>query len=307
MKLPVRQTDTILRVRDLSKSFREIKAVNDLSLDVQQKDIYGFLGPNGSGKSTTIRMMLSLLKPDAGTIEIFGTSFQQNRKKILTNVGAFIEKPDFYEYLTAYKNLDILCSYSWIRPERSSIMEILELVGLTERADSKVSTFSKGMKQRLGIAQALLHDPELLILDEPASGLDPSGNRDIRELIRYLNKEKGKTIILSSHNLAEIEMIANRMVIIKKGEKVIEGEVRKLLTEQTYETSFILDDPARAAALLANSEFDVGPAKINENVLVVNCTRALIPDINAYLAAGGMRIESIKMEQNLEDYFLNLT
>ena len=181
MPHPARQVDTILRVRNLSKSFGEIKAVNDLSLDVQQKDIYGFLGPNGSGKSTTIRMMLSLLKPDAGTIEIFGTSFQQNRKKILTNVGAFIEKPDFYEYLTAYKNLDILCSYSGIRPERSSLMEILELVGLTERADSKVSTFSKGMKQRLGIAQALLHDPDLLILDEPASGLDPSGTDERAE------------------------------------------------------------------------------------------------------------------------------
>jgi ABC-2 type transport system ATP-binding protein len=190
---------------------------------------------------------------------------------------------------------------------KQKIREILELVGLEERAASLVGTFSKGMKQRLGIAQALLHDPELLILDEPASGLDPGGNRDIRDLIRFLNKEKGKTIILSSHNLAEIEMIANRMVIINKGRKVIEGNVLELLTEQSYRTRFAVDDPKKALRLLHSSSLISEDPEISEKVLAISCTRQIIPDINAVLVQGGLRVESIRMEQNLEDYFLNMT
>jgi ABC-2 type transport system ATP-binding protein len=285
----------------------DIKAVDNLSLEVMRKDIYGFLGPNGSGKSTTIRMMLSLLFPDSGTIEIFGSLLGQNRKNILRNVGAFIEKPDFYEYLSAYKNLEILCVYSGIGKNRKKIMEILELVGLKDRASSKVNTFSKGMKQRLGIAQTLLNDPELLILDEPASGLDPSGNRDIRELIRYLNKDKGKTIILSSHNLAEIEMIANRMLIIKEGRKIIEGEVRDFLTEQIYKTTFIVDNRRKALELINESNIAIGPVAEFDRGLHIQCTRKVIPEINAFLVMGGIKVESIKVEQNLEDFFLNLT
>ena len=301
------QTEPILRVTNLSKSFRDIQAVRDLSLEVMKGDIYGFLGPNGSGKSTTIRMLLTLLRPDAGQIEVMSMPLAGNRRAILKKVGSFIEKPDFYENLTAYKNLEILCGYSGIRPDQNRIREILDLVGLKKRAGSAVRTFSKGMKQRLGIAQALLHDPELLILDEPASGLDPSGNRDIRDLIRYLNREKKKTIILSSHNLAEIELIANRMVIINNGQKVVEGEVKELLAHQNYLTSFTLDDAPAAIRLLQEGKFNVKPLAITEYVLQVQCTRQSIPDINAFLAAKGIRIESIKVEQNLEDYFLNLT
>ena len=304
---PFQQTDTILRVQHLSKSFNDIKAVDNLSLEVMRKDIYGFLGPNGSGKSTTIRMMLSLLFPDSGTIEIFGSLLGKNRKNILKNVGAFIEKPDFYEYLSAYKNLEILCVYSGIGKNRNSIMEILELVGLKDRAFSKVNTFSKGMKQRLGIAQTLLNDPELLILDEPASGLDPSGNRDIRELIRYLNRDKGKTIVLSSHNLSEIEMIANRMLIIKEGQKIIEGEVRDFLKDQYYKTTFIVDSGNKARDLINQSNISIGSVSEFEAGLHIQCTRKAIPEINACLVSGGVRVESIKVEQNLEDFFLNLT
>ncbi len=301
------QTDAILQVVNLSKKFREIKAVDDLTLTVAKGDIYGFLGPNGSGKSTTIRMMLTLLEPDQGEVRVFGMPLHRNRRRILRNVGAFIEKADFYEYLSAFKNLEILCGYTGIRPEKARIREILELVGLQERAGSPVKTFSKGMKQRLGIAQALLHDPELLILDEPASGLDPVGNRDIRELIRYLNKEKGKTIILSSHNLGEIEMIANRMVIINKGKKVIEGDVQQLLTERSYRTRFTVDDPTRAVSLLRDSRLEIPEPETDAGSLALNCTRQAIPDVNATLVAGGIRVESIRMEQSLEDYFLNMT
>lgn len=300
-------SDLILETKNLSKQLKDIKAVDDLSFNVREKDIYGFLGPNGSGKSTTIRMLLSLIRPDRGQITIFGLPLQTNRLKILRNIGAFIEKPDFYEYLSAYKNLELLAAYSGIRSKYSDLMQNLELVGLKERAESKVKTFSKGMKQRLGIAQALIHDPELLILDEPASGLDPSGNRDIRNLIRYLNKEKGKTIILSSHNLGEIEMIANRMIIINKGRKVIEGEVNTLLTAQSYRTTLSLDDVEKAADILRESNILTNSLIIRDNMLHIQCTRASIPDINALLVSKGIRVESIKVEQNLEDYFLNLT
>lgn len=297
----------ILEVHNLSKHFKDVQAVDDLSLTVQEFDIYGFLGPNGSGKSTTIRMMLSLLFPDAGQINIFKKPLRKYRREILGNIGAFIEKPDFYEHLSAKKNLDILSWYSGIKVQPKKISEILELVGLNDRSKSKVNTFSKGMKQRLGIAQSLLHDPDLLILDEPASGLDPSGNRDVRELIRYLNKEKGKTIILSSHNLNEIELIANRMLIIKNGKKIIEGEVQSLLSQQEYLTNFQVNDLERSLSLLNNSSLDIVNVKLMENGIQVQCKKQLVSDINSYLVSEGIRVKSIRIEQSLEDYFLNLT
>lgn len=301
------QDEIIVKASSLSKRFRDIMAVDDLSFGVKKGDIYGFLGPNGSGKSTSIRLMLSLLRPDAGNIEIFGMPLRHKRMPILRRVGSFIEKPDFYEYLSANRNLELLCRYSGIPARQARIMEVLGLVGLSERAASKVKTYSKGMKQRLGIAQALLHDPELLILDEPASGLDPSGNRDIRELIRHLNVNMGKTIILSSHNLAEIEMVASRMLIINKGKKVVEGDVRELLNAQEYLTVFVVDDAARAMAFLNESRLGATGARISGNRLELQCTRDTVPDITAFLAAKGVRIETVRIEQNLEEFFLNIT
>ncbi|MCF8367795.1 MAG: ABC transporter ATP-binding protein [Bacteroidales bacterium] len=297
----------VLNVQGLSKKLKNIQAVSDLSFTVQKGDIYGFLGPNGSGKSTTIRLMLNLLKPDTGHINILGLSLNENKLKILSQIGAFIEKPDFYEYLTAYKNLEILLQYSGIKPSKKNISETLELVGLNERSGSKVKTFSKGMKQRLGIAQALLHDPELLILDEPASGLDPSGMKDIRELIKYLNKEKGKTIILSSHNLLEIESIANRMLIINKGKKIVEGDVKELLKEHNYCTRFKLDDADKAKKALASASFGEMKVEIENKDLMVFCPAELVADINTYLVNKSFRIDAIRIENSLEDYFLTLT
>jgi ABC-type multidrug transport system ATPase subunit len=222
----------IITIRGLSKRFNHLQAVDNLNLEVLEADVYGFLGPNGSGKSTTIRMMLSLVRPDSGTIDIFGMSLKNSRKDILSRIGALVEKPDFYEYLSAYKNLEILSSYFGRKDSRDRIMEVLEITGLQDRANSKVKTYSRGMKQRLGIAQAILHDPELIILDEPTSGLDPQGVKDIRDLILYLSREIHKTILLSSHQLHEIELVANRMVIIDKGKAVIEGEVKELLKDK---------------------------------------------------------------------------
>lgn len=300
-------TEPIVNVHNVSKKLKQIQAVSDLSFTVYKKDIYGFLGPNGSGKSTTIRMMLSLLKADEGTIEIFGQSLNTDRLQILSGIGAFVENPNFYEYLSARKNLELLAAYSGIKIENNRIDETLELVGLLGRADSKVKAFSKGMKQRLGIAQALLHKPELLILDEPASGLDPSGMRDMRNLIQLLNKEKGISIILSSHNLQEIEHIANRMLIIHHGKKIVEGDVQELLSSHNYFTRFQVNNRDLAKQILDKSLFASDLIEVDGEGLRIQCKRNEVAQINKLLVENGVEVGLIKVEQNLEDYFLNIT
>jgi ABC-2 type transport system ATP-binding protein len=298
---------TMIRVRGISKRLKDIQAVDHLSLDVFGGDVYGFLGPNGSGKSTTIRMLLSLVGADEGNIEIFGLHLKQHYKKILGRIGALVEEPDFYEYLSAYKNLEMLSFYTGKPASPERITEVLELVGLKKRALSKVKTYSKGMKQRLGIAQALIHDPELLILDEPGIGLDPAGVKDIRELIRYLNAELNKTIFLSSHQLNEIEQLSNRMIIINNGRKVVEGSVEELLQKHHFHTRFQVDDPQRAIRYIRESNFDISAAELEGPALNVFCKRELVPLINRYLNENGIMVKTIVQQQGLEDYFLNMT
>lgn len=299
--------EPMIRVRGISKKLKDIQAVDHLSLDVFGGDVYGFLGPNGSGKSTTIRMLLSLVRPDEGKIEIFGLHLKQHYKKILGRIGALVEKPDFYEYLSAYKNLELLSFYTGKPASPERITEVLELVGLKKRALSKVKTYSKGMKQRLGIAQALIHDPELLILDEPGIGLDPAGVKDIRELIRYLNAELNKTIFLSSHQLNEIEQLSTRMIIINNGRKVVEGSVEELLQKHHFHTRFQVDDPQRAIRYIRESNFDISAAELEGPALRVFCKRELVPLINRYLNENGIMVKTIVQQQRLEDYFLNMT
>ena len=183
--------DKIIEVNSLTKDFKNLRAVNNLNLNVFEGDVFGFLGPNGAGKSTTIRMLLSLIKPSNGTIKIFNQSLKEGRKEILTRVGAIVEKPDFYGYLSAYKNLEILGKISGKEISKKRIMEVLEIVGLSKRFKSKVKTFSHGMKQRLGLGQALLHNPDLIILDEPTTGLDPQGMKEIRDL-NFVFKQRRK-------------------------------------------------------------------------------------------------------------------
>ena len=297
----------IIRVQRISKRLKDIQAVDHLSLEVFGGDVYGFLGPNGSGKSTTIRMLLSLVRADEGKIEIFGLPLKQHYKKILGRIGALVEEPDFYEYLSAYKNLELLSFYTGkpVSPER--ISEVLDLVGLEKRALSRVKTYSKGMKQRLGIAQALIHDPELLILDEPGIGLDPAGVKDVRELIRYLNAELHKTILLSSHQLNEIEQLSTRMIIINNGRKVVEGSVEELLLKHHFHTRFQVDAPQRAIRYIKESNFDISAAELEGPALNVFCKRELVPLINRYLNEKGIMVNAIEQQQRLEDYFLNLT
>ena len=218
----------MLTVRGLTKRFGDFTAVDDLSFTVERGQVYGFLGQNGAGKSTTIRMLLTLINPTAGEISFFGQSLRSHRSAILSQIGAIVEKPDLYKYLTATEHLNVVARLRGHRPDVNRNLALLEQVGLIERAQSKVGTFSQGMRQRLALACALVNDPQLLILDEPTNGLDPQGIADMRQLIRSLCQEQGKTVIVSSHLLSEIEMIADRVLIIHKGKKVAEESMQSL-------------------------------------------------------------------------------
>src|ERR1051325_3573375 len=213
----------VIKAEHVSKYYRDIRAVDDISFTVHDGDVYGFLGQNGAGKSTTIRMLLTLISPTSGSIELFGLNLKSYRIEILKQVGAIIEKPDLYKYLSAYENLKLFAKLSGIKYSEKQLMQQLEMVGLSGREHDKVKTFSQGMKQRLGIAISLVHDPKLIILDEPNNGLDPQGIADIRNLILHLSREMKKTIFVSSHLLNEIEQVATRELIIDRGKKIVEG------------------------------------------------------------------------------------
>jgi len=299
--------EKVIEIEHLSKNFKNLKAVNNLCLNVFPGDVFGFLGPNGAGKSTTIRMLLTLISPNEGTIKIFDKPLKQNRETILKKVGAIVEKPDFYGYLTAIKNLEILAKISGSDITKKHLMETLEIVGLEKRYNSKVKTFSFGMKQRLGIAQALIHDPDLIILDEPTTGLDPQGMKEIRELILLLSKEKGKTIFLSSHILHEVEFVANRMIIIDKGTTVVEGLVSDLLNSTALKVTFELDDPAKATALINASQWSGKLSSAANERFIFALERNEISALNKYFIENGLAVSAVIPARSLEEYFLNLT
>lgn len=299
--------EKVIEILGLTKKFKSLIAVSDLDLTVYKGDVFGFLGPNGAGKSTTIRMMLSLIAPTSGTIKIFGKSLLSNRKDILKKVGAIVEKPDFYNNLTAYKNLSILGRLSMGEVSRKKIMEMLELVGLEKRYKSKVKTFSHGMKQRLGIAQALLHDPDLIILDEPTTGLDPQGMKEIRDLMILLSREKGKTIFLSSHILSEIEIIANRMIILDNGKEVVEGKVSELLNKNKLKVTFEVDDNNSARNILEGTIWQDKVYSSIANKIVFILEPEDISSLNKLFVENNVAVSAVIPTRSLEEYFLNIT
>jgi len=300
-------SEKIIEVKGLTKKFKNLTAVNNLDLNVYKGDVFGFLGPNGAGKSTTIRMLLTLINPTSGNIKIFNKDLKENRKEILSQIGAIVEKPDFYLYLTAYKNLEILAKTSGIDITKNKIMEMLEVVGLEERYNSKVKTFSHGMKQRLGIAQTLIHDPELIILDEPTVGLDPQGMKEIRDLIIYLSKEKGKTIFLSSHILREIELIATRMIIIDKGTTKVEGTVEGLLNEEKLKVKFEVDNKTEALSIIQKSDWQQFYLSDEKDFLLFQLDKKDINELTKYFINNKIEISAIIPMRSLEDYFLKIT
>lgn len=297
---------SIIELRGLRKHYGDFHAVDGLDLTVEPGDVYGFLGPNGAGKSTTIRMLMSLIRPTDGSIRLFGLDLATHREQVLRRIGAIVERPDFYNYLTARRNLELLGRMSGADTSRAAIMRILGIVGLSERADSKVKTFSHGMKQRLGIAQALLHDPDLIVLDEPTTGLDPQGMKDIRDLILSLSADHRKTIFLSSHILPEVELTANRMVIINRGKAVVEGAVQDLLDAGRVRVTIGTPDPLGAAQALADTAFaeDLHQA---DGAIVLLAERKDLPHIVDRLVGAGIAVESVVPVRSLEEYFLSLT
>ncbi|MBP6515854.1 MAG: ABC transporter ATP-binding protein [Chitinophagales bacterium] len=296
-----------IQLKNLSKQYKHITAVNDLSLTVNTGEIFGFLGPNGAGKSTTIRMMLSLITPTKGDVIIFGKQLAKERNAILANIGCIIEKPDFYLYLSAKKNLELFARMNGLRPSASKLEEMFDLVGLTGRSSDSVKTYSHGMKQRLGLAQALIHEPALIVLDEPTTGLDPQGIIDLRNLILRLKNEFGKTIVLSSHILSEMELIADSMVIINKGKAVVQGKVAELLSNEDLIVRFEVSDTERAKSEIGFSQWNTFFRNDENGRLFMQISKDEIPLLNSFLVEKGVSVSGITYQRSLEDYFLKLT
>jgi ABC-type multidrug transport system ATPase subunit len=297
----------IINVKNLTKSFGDICAVDHLSFTVHEKEVYGFLGENGAGKSTTIRALLTLIQPDTGEIEIFGLDLKKNREEILKRTGAIIEKPDLYKYLTAFENLKFFAAFSGIKLKDKQLMDQLHLVGLSDRANSKVKTYSQGMRQRLGLAVALVHDPELIILDEPMNGLDPQGIADVRNLIRHLSKDRGKTIIISSHLLNEMEQVADSLLIIHKGKKVVEGKMNELLNPEFADVEVETDNAETVMGVLRTTKWNSDIKLINGRKFLIRMKRPELPSFIQTLGQLALPVYSVKQKNSLEDYFLSVT
>jgi len=298
--------EPILEIQNLTKKYGTVQALDGLDMHVLDGDIYGFLGPNGSGKSTTLRIILTLIFPDSGTVRFWGRDLYRETTFIKKRIGALVEKPDFYNYLSAYKNLEILAKVGGVNIPGNRINEILDQVGLGDVQDKLVRTYSQGMRQRLGIAQALLNDPDLLILDEPANGLDPNGIIDMRNLILRLNREQNKTIIMSSHILREVELISSRMIIIHKGKSIVEGKVDELLNKDT-KVRVEVNDTEKAKKCLLDSSFT---KKINiedQNQMELEMETERIPELIRNLVAGNIDVRSAIPVRSLEDYYLSIT
>ncbi|MEQ1623794.1 MAG: ABC transporter ATP-binding protein [Sediminibacterium sp.] len=297
----------IVQVKGLTKQFKNLTAVNDLSFSVNEGDVYGFLGQNGAGKSTSIRMMLTLIEPTSGQIELFGMDLARNRREILRNVGAVIEKPDVYKYLSAYENLELFARLSGIKPTKKLLMDQLEMVGLAARANDRVKTFSQGMKQRLGIGIALVHNPQLIVLDEPTNGLDPQGIADIRNLILHLSRDLKKTIVVSSHLLSEIEQVATRVLIIDKGRKLVEGNATELFDPAQTIVELQTMDNVFALEQLKASPWSTYLQAQRNSAILLKLNRTEIPALHTALAAMQIQLLSLQPRHSLEDYFLQIT
>ncbi len=294
----------LLEINNLNKFFKDFQAVKDLSFHIDRGDVYGFLGPNGAGKSTTLRMVLGLIYPTSGEMIFKGQKIGKTGRRYLQNIGALIERPDFYENLSAWNNLNLFAKLSKVENRSARIQEVLEEVKLWDRRDSRVKSYSQGMKQRLGIAQALMHKPELVILDEPSNGLDPQGQADMRDLIKHISREMSITVIISSHILAEIELVANRMLIIDHGEKITEGGVHELMASDDLKIELKTGEAEKLAKLL--EEIGLQPKQVGTKVRV-NLAENEIPELLDKIQQSGIHIYELKQLRTLEEYFINLT
>jgi ABC-type multidrug transport system ATPase subunit len=292
-----------IEVNGLSKRYGSTNVVNNLNLAIPQGSIFGFLGPNGAGKTTTIRMLLGLIRASSGQARILGYDVVQERAKILPQVGAIVESPTFYPYLSGRDNLKHLALVAGVNLSR--IDDVLELVELTDRAKDKVKTYSLGMKQRLGIAGAMLNNPRIIFLDEPTNGLDPQGTVDMRNLILRLG-EKGHTIFLSSHLLHEVEQVCSHVAIINRGTMLVQGQVEQLVSG----TGKILMQvsPVKTALHVLSSRLGKEGQITSPNQLEIGIDPERVPEAVQLLVEAGVSIYSIGQQKaSLEDYFLEIT
>ncbi|WP_205512271.1 ABC transporter ATP-binding protein [Longitalea arenae] len=298
---------SIIETRCLHFAFQTgHKILDDLNLQVPAGSIYGFLGPNGAGKTTTLRLILGLLKKQEGDITVFGKHFQADRLDILARIGSLIEQPSLYLHLTGKENLEVVRLTYQVNKNR--LDEVLQLVQLQHAANKKVKSYSLGMKQRLAIAIALLHDPEVLILDEPTNGLDPSGIIETRELIKQLNREYGKTILVSSHLLAEVEKMATHVAIINKGKLLFQGSLQQLQNLKSKQSAIEIEvNDVEKARLVLQEEFPV--KQVNGTRLLLNYeSRERSAQLNKLLVQQGLDVYQLAITQNdLENLFIQIT
>lgn len=296
--------DLVVRTEHLTKCFGKLVAVDDLNLEVRKGEVFGFLGPNGAGKSTTMGMMLGLISPTSGTVELFGLNIQNYLPKILQRTGAVIESIGFYPYLSGKDNLDYIARITG-GISSSRIKEVLALVELSGREKDKFSNYSLGMKQRLAIACALLSDPEFVVLDEPTNGLDPAGMKEIRELIIKLGQE-GKTIFLNSHLLHEVEQICERVAIIKKGKIITQGLVEDLMKKgETLQLR--VTELEKAVTILKNISWITSVVR-EDDKLLIGVKAEKYAEISSVLARENIFITEMRAkESTLEEFFLETT
>jgi len=305
MGLEVIEVEYIVETKNLTEKFGKETAVEGLNMKIPRGEIYGFLGPNGAGKTTTIRMLLGLMKPTSGSVHVFGKDLKRDKLNILRKVGSLVENPSYYPHLTAYENLEAMRKI--VGCEKARIHEVLEIVGLTHAAHKKVKGFSLGMRQRLGIAQALLNRPELLILDEPTNGLDPSGIIEVRNLIRSLPRQYGMTVLISSHLLSEIEQVATTVGIVSKGKLIYQDSIESLRRHSQHHIAFRVSHGERAwRSLMAagiKTQFQgdlVTLSDQTDDATVATAVRALVQDQIAVY-----RVEEER--RTLEEIFLQMT
>ncbi|PEC23544.1 ABC transporter ATP-binding protein [Bacillus cereus] len=297
---------TILSVRDLKKVIGKKTLVENISFDVKQGEVFGFLGPNGAGKTTTIRMLVGLIKATEGTVSIGGYSIKENFREAMRQIGSIVENPELYTYLTGWENLKQFARMLGnISDER--IVEISKMVHLDERIHDKVKTYSLGMKQRLGIAQALLGNPKLLILDEPTNGLDPAGIRELREFIHKLVEEENMSVFISSHLLSEVQMICDRVAIIHKGKMITVAPIEELIKTASDRVEWIVTPISKAKDMLEDAE-EVKEVSIEGERLLCRMDVASINVWNKQFVENGIDVHSVKeLVFTLEDLFIELT
>jgi ABC-2 type transport system ATP-binding protein len=293
---------TALSAHDLTKVIGERTIVDGVSFDLQPGEVFGFLGPNGAGKTTTIRMLVGLIKPTRGSVTVCGYDLRHDFERAMRCIGCIVENPDLYRFMTGRENLEHFARMLGVA--NGEIERVAGLVNLSHRLDNRVGTYSLGMRQRLGIAQAMLGDPRVLILDEPANGLDPAGIREIRELLRRLAAERGLAVFVSSHLLAEVELTCDRVAIIHKGRILRSGTVRELISSQRA-MEFRVDDAERAATLFREKGLE---ADVEGDVVLVPIEETDAPPLVAALTAAGLAVFHARPRvHTLEEMFLDVT